>query len=855
MMLIKSLFKYWTYQVFSPGTVMRDKYEAFKRLLEHDQRAHELMAELEEIYYDHIRVDFSVIESKYNAFSACVRQIVENLQKMTPSRYLDLLAYYKKFDFYIRFMLSSPEYEFSPPFTMMLSEVSENDATAVGGKALNAANFSNQLELPIPPGFVITTNAFFYFLEYNDLRRKIDHRLAKIDIRETKSLQRISDGLVEMVMQAQIPPDIEASVLSACRSVLARNGGECRMAVRSSAVGEDSQSSFAGQYKTVLNVPKDRLMDAYKTVIASKYSAEALYYRINYGLTDTETPMAVLVLAMIDAAASGVMYTMDLEEPDTDLLDIHSIWGLGELLVQGQVSPDVFKINKGGTPVIVEQRVGTKSQKMVFAARGGTKIVAADEKEKQKFSLSEASVLTLARWGLRLEEHHQEPQDVEWCLGDQGDLFLLQSRPLRRGEIQISPGECLIEEIENPILLSGGDRASSGVGCGPVFLVRRESDLDRIPENAVLVAKNASSTYVKVMGKLSAVVTDSGSTAGHFASVAREFGVPALVNAGTATHDLAPGREVTVYPDEGKVYDGIVRSLMENPCVRKDLISDSPFIRKLEYAIGFISPLRLLDPEGPEFTAEGCRSMHDIIRFAHEKSLAEMFTIGNRKTGRKMGAKKLISNIPMQIYLLDVGGGLGEPVLKKREVQSEDILSDPLLAVLRGLNHPDIQWSQFSHFNWEEYDRIVMSGGIISADSAQLASYAVLSREYLNLNLKFGYHFVILDSVCSERRNENHILFRFAGGGGDIHGRSLRAEFLCRVLERLEFDVAKKSDLVDAKISGAPKDDVMEKLDMLGRLLGATRLMDMYMQKGDQVAAFAEEFLGGRYHFASVDDS
>ncbi len=850
-MLIKNLFKHWTYQVFSPGAVLREKYEAFKFLLKHDKRAHELMAELEEIYHDQIKVDFAAIEKKYNIFSQSVRQIVENLRRMTPSRYLDLMAYYKKFDFYIRFMLSPPEYEFSPPFTLMLPDITEKDASRVGGKALHIAAIGGTLNLPVPPGFVITTNAFYYFVEYNDLRKAIDKRLSELDIRDTVSLNRISDDLVHLIMAAQVPPDIEMSILSAFQSINKNSGRECRMAVRSSAVGEDSRSSFAGQYKTVLNVHQNRIMDAYKEVIASKYSPEALYYRINYGFTDMETPMAVLALEMVDAVAGGVMYTMDLDEPEAGMLDIHSIWGLGELLVQGKISPDIFRIKKNAEPVIAHQRHGVKDREMVFEEYGGTRVVNVEDNKKHQPSLDNDSILKLAEWGMRLETHYQEPQDVEWCLGPKGDLFILQSRSLKSGKNPAPPKERLIEEIGNPVLLSGGDRASSGIGAGPVFKVRRESDLDHVPENAVLVTENASSTYVRVMGKLSAVVTDTGSAAGHFASVAREFGVPALVNTGTATHRLTSGREVTVYADEKKVYDGIVRTLMENPCIRKDLISDSSFTRKLESVISFISPLLLVDPKDPGFVPGGCRSMHDIIRFAHEKSVQEMFAIGNRRTGRKMGAKKLISHIPMQFYLLDVGEGLKKNVLQKKEIQTDDIQSEPLLALWKGLSHPDIQWSQFSHFNWEEYDRIVMSGGIISADSAQLASYAVLSREYLNLNLKFGYHFVILDTLCSERTSENHILFRFAGGGGDIHGRSLRAEFLCRILERTGFDVNKKSDLVDAKFMDARKEKIVEKLDMLGRLLGATRLMDMYLKEENQMAAFVEEFLKGRYNFSS----
>ncbi len=852
-MLIKHLFKYWTYQVFSPGTVLRGKYEAFKALLAHDKRAHELMAELEEIYYDRIKVDFSVIEDKYTAFSSCVRRIVENLQKMSPSRYLDLMDYYKKFDFYIRFMLSPPDYDFSPPFTLMLTNVTKKDGARVGGKALHVAVIGNDLDLPVPSGFVITTSAFYYFMEHNNLSEAISAKLAGLDVQDTVSLNRISADLVNLIMAAQLPPAIATSILTAFQSINADNGQQVRVAVRSSAVGEDGSTSFAGQYKTVLNIPQEAVLAAYKDVLASKYSPQALFYRINYGLTDMETPMAVLVLEMIAAQASGVMYTLDLDEPEADRLAVHSTWGLGELLVQGEASPDIFQVRKGEAPTLVQKRIREKPSRMVFADQGGTQITDVPANRRKAPSLTDSQVLTLAKWGMRLEARYREPQDVEWCIGPAGDLFLLQARPLRTGEDLSPASKCHIEDFDNPVLLSGGDRASSGVGAGKVFKAGRESDLTLIPENAVLVARNASSSYVKVMGKLSAVVTDTGSTAGHFASVAREFGVPTLVNTAVATDQLENGREVTVYADEKKVYAGSVPALVENRCIRKDRIAGSPFTRKLEYVLSFMATLRLVDPEGPEFTSCGVRSMHDIIRFAHEKSVQEMFTIGNRRTGRKMGAKKLVSHIPMQVYLLDVGKGLTADALQKKEVRTTEIRSEPLLAVWKGLSHPDIQWSQFSHFNWEEYDRIVMSGGIISADSAQLASYAVISREYLNLNLKFGYHFVILDTVCSERADENHILFRFAGGGGNHEGRSLRAEFLCRVLERLAFEVDKKSDLVDARFVEAPQSKIIEKLDMIGRLLGATRLMDMYLKREDQVAAFAEEFLNGRYHFASVE--
>jgi pyruvate,water dikinase len=852
--LLKNLFKYWTYQVFSPGTVLREKYEAFKSLLAHDKCAHEVMAELEEIYYNQIRVDFQVIAKKYNRLAESVSGIIEDLSKMCPSRYLNLKDYFKKFDFYIRFMLAPPEYNFSPPFTVQLDEISSDDRLLVGGKALQLSVIKRDLELPIPSGFVITTNAFFYLIEHNDLRKIIDEKLAGLDINSTSSLDDTSDDLVDLIMNSRIPPDIENAVLNAFNACQWTKNRDVRIAMRSSAVCEDEQSSFAGQYLTVLNVKEENILDAYKKVIASKYSPRALYYRINYGLSDIETPMAVLALEMVDATTSGIIYTRNIDDPTSNYLTIHSIWGLGELLVSGEVSPDIITVTKEETPAIVMEKTRVKHKQMTLAQNRSTEVVSVDDNKKQICSIDRDSVLTLTRWGTSLESFYGEPQDIEWCKHNSGRLFILQSRPLKIEKVHTPKEECTFDNIKDAVLVSGGETASSGIGAGRVFKIDRKSDLENLPKGAVLVARNASPYYVTVMDRLTAVVTDTGSTAGHFASVAREFGVPTLVNTDVATANLLPGREVTVHADGKIVYDGIVSSLIESPCAQRDLLSNSPFMRKLRYVISFVSPLKLVDPASKSFKPEECRSLHDIIRFSHEKAVQEMFFMGDRKGGRKKGAKKLISKIPMLFYVLDVGGGIEEKLPNQKEVRMDAIISTPMRAVFSGLNHPDIQWSEFTHFDWEEYDKIVMSGGIISADSARFGSYAILASDYLNLNLRFGYHFVILDTICGDKADENYILFRFSGGGGDSYGKSLRAGFIGGILERLGFMVDIKGDLIDGQLKEGDRKTIAEKLDMVGRLLGATRLMDMYLKDASLVEGFVDDFMNGRYHFSSIED-
>jgi len=862
-MPLTNLFKHWTFQVFSPGTVLREKYEAFKSLLNADKKAHELMAELEEIYHSNAKVDFKVIENKYDVFAKCVGGIIEDLGRMSPSRYLDLKDYFKKFDFYIKFMLAPPAFKFSPPFTLPLSEIPLDNPVMSGNKAQNLAMAAQKLQLPIPKGFVITTNAFYYFIEFNNLRKVIDDILVRLDVDSIASIDDAAVQLTEKIMCARIPPDIEEAIFQTLGSIEWDNGHDIRLALRSSAVAEDSQSSFAGQYRTVLNVARNEIINAYKAVIASKYCASALFYRISYGLSDIETPMAVLVLEMIDAEASGIIYTRELENSNSNSsrMQIHSVWGLGESLVGGEQSSDTISIRlqKEQTPQIIEKKIRTQATQMVFSKDSGTKIVSILEEKQKQASLDDGSALKLAEWGIKLEDFFTEAQDIEWCKDQQGQLFLLQSRPLKKEEDHEKTTECLFEDVTHTVLISGGEMACSGIGAGKVFNVEQESDLEKIPQGAVLVARNASPHYVKVIDKLNAVVTDIGSKAGHFSSVAREFGVPTLVNTGNATIAMTQGKEVTVYPEGRTVYDGIVLEMVDSPCARRNLTATSPFMRKLKYIMSFISPLSLIDPHDPCFVSHGVRSLHDIIRFAHEMAMREMFLLGEKRVRKIGGSKKLISDIPMLLYVLDVGGGLRQkPDNKKSDnkktVEISDLMSIPMTAVLKGLKHPGIHWSDFTHFNWEAYDKIAMNGGIISAESAMLASYAVISDDYLNLNLKFGYHFVILDAICNDQTENNYIQFRFSGGGDDMAKRMLRADFLKGILDRLGFKVSIKSDLVDAELNGEAQNIILQKLDMIGRLLGATRLMDMYLKDSDMVSKYVEEFMNGRYHFATIED-
>ncbi|MFC1877197.1 PEP/pyruvate-binding domain-containing protein [Thermodesulfobacteriota bacterium] len=268
--------------------MLKKKYTAFKSLLTHDKHSHELMAELEEIYYNHQKMDFSAIEKLCSELSLQVAEIVDDLSKVCPTCYPDLLYYHKKIDSYIRFMTTPKGAVVSPPYAIRLDETGPEDLGLVGGKALNLGIIKNMLGQTVPEGFVITTNAYHRFMEINRLRKEIDQRMSTIDINDTGSLSVISGEIKDLIVTAKVPPEIESAITEYHRSMARPDKDAPGVAVRSSAVGEDSQTSFAGQYMTALNVKKENLVKTYQEIIASQYSPEAIYYRINYGLLDIE---------------------------------------------------------------------------------------------------------------------------------------------------------------------------------------------------------------------------------------------------------------------------------------------------------------------------------------------------------------------------------------------------------------------------------------------------------------------------------------------------------------------------------------------------------------------------------------
>ncbi len=826
---LSSIWRRIEWHLFADKERVQEKTEAFEFLLSADRLAHDRLADLEEILHGTSPVDLSAVFSLYAAFAGAVEDTAAQLNRITDDRHVGLQRVWSRIDNYARFFLQPAMRTDVSPLVVSLRDVGDADTEQIGGKAASLKRLRQDLEIRVPEGFVVTAGAWRRFEEENGLRKKLEDELKTVRLEKPATVDRASKALQEMVAGGRIPDDVAEQICSATDRLRREIADPATFAVRSSAVGEDGAASFAGQYRSLLNVDAQDLLDAYRRVLAGKYSEQALYYRIYRGLWDVETPMAVLVLEMIQASASGVAYTRDPRKPAEPCIRIHALRGQGEALVAGRSSPDLYVFSARQPPALDRRRVSTPDDPV----------------------LTPSAAAQVAAMALGIDRALGGPQDIEWCFDRENRLVLLQARPLRVPRSDSKPArDCRFEAIQNAVLVQGGETASPGIGAGPVYRVENTDDILRLPEGAVMAAPSALPELASAMGRIRALVTDKGSSAGHLATVAREYGVPALLNTGGGVSRLAPGTEVTVHADGKRVYEGLVTEMVESPCADGLTPEDTPFSRRMAAAMSFVSPLSLVDPQAKNFTAAGCRSLHDILRFAHEKAVESIFALSDRRVKAFSGARKLRPGIPMLFYVLDVGGGLKDDISDAGELDENAVSCRPLTALLRGLRHPGIRWGPFHHFDWEAHDRTAMAGTEADPDAAIYASHAVVSSDRMNLNLKFGYHFVLVDARYPENTGAGHLLFRFSGGGADMAQRRLRALFLNRILERIGFSVRQKSDLVDGGFDSRDSEQMDRALDLVGRLLGATRLMDMRLKDEEGVNRRIEDFFSGRYDFS-----
>lgn len=821
------------------------KYRAFRIFLDHNHTALSAIADLEQAYYSGKPFSLSWAGSRYEALLEAALGVVYALASLEGRSVSVLETTLSGIDTLITKELTS-RYSAGPSDPVIPFErIKRDDVRITGAKAANLARIGNKLSLPVPVGFSITTVAAERFLSENGLNQLIAKNLAQVSPDQPEAFERHAETIRAAIIAADVPPDIADQIIRAYRDLEKKTQPGVRVAVRSSAIGEDTEATFAGQYETVLNVAEGDILDAYKRVLASKYSSHAVAYRLRYGLSDRETPMAAGVVAMINPKVSGVMYTNSLFGGIGDI-GISAVRGLAGRLVDGSASPDLFVVDRESRR-IKERRLTRQEIRMVNLEAGGTALQSVPEPEQNVSSLDDDAVQRLAEYGVKLEALFGVAQDVEWALDQSGDILILQSRPL--GGSPLSGSVAPAGEISGySVLLSTGKTACPGMAAGPVFVLREGVPAESVPEGAVLVARTASPNLAKLVGKVAAIITDIGSAASHLASVAREFGIPMIADAGNASTTLKTGDLVTLTAEPPRVYAGIVEELTALIRPTKKQVFDSPIHRKMRRVLDSISPLNLTDPADPSFSPEGCKTVHDVIRYTHEQAVRSMF--GLTDEAKVVRSIELKAKSPFELRLIDLGGGLKQGLTTCHEVTPDDVESFPFRAIWKGFTHPGVSWEGSIGLNMSK-TLTLLSASMTSefGPSLGVVSYAVLTGEYMNLAAKFGYHFATVDALVGDNSSQNYISLQFSGGAGSYYGKSLRIAFLGSVLGKLGFQVKMRGDLIEGSITGYDRPSLEEKLDQTGRLFASSRLLDMALSNRSDVERLTEAFFKADYDF------
>lgn len=453
------------------------------------------------------------------------------------------------------------------------TELGKNDVAKVGGKNASLGEMFNQLKksgINIPDGFATTSDAFLFFLQENKLKQPLENLFSQLDKKEFTNLSSIGEQARALFKNAKMPQKLTDEIIIAYEALCAANGREVEVAVRSSATAEDlPTASFAGQHDSFLNIKgKEDVIKAVQNCFASLYNNRAIKYRCDNGFEQMKVLLSAGVQIMVrsDLSSAGVIFTLEPESGFRDVIVISGVWGLGENIVQGAVTPDEFHVFKTtlqkNKNAIISKKLGTKSKTMIYSPNEISAIINIEtpEEKRKQWVVNDAEIHLLANWSLQIEQHYKMPMDIEWAKdGKNGKLYIVQARPetVHSKKDPFIKTEYLLKE--KGTVLAKGNAIGSGIACGKAKIILSSKDASKLEKGEVLVTDITNPDWDPILKKAAAIITNKGGRTSHAAIVAREVGAVAVVGCGDATEKIKDGDMVTVSCAQGKtgfVYDG-----------------------------------------------------------------------------------------------------------------------------------------------------------------------------------------------------------------------------------------------------------------------------------------------------------
>lgn len=453
-------------------------------------------------------------------------------------------------------------------FIRWFSELNKNSGKIAGGKGANLSEIYN-MEIAVPPGFVVTAQAYDYFIEQAKIDEKIKNILSRIDYENTKQLDNSTLEIRDLILKSKFPKEMEEEVIEAYENldvgefdikkgmaldILKTSKEPIFVAVRSSATTEDlAEASFAGQQDSFVNIKgKIELIKHIKKAFASLFTSRATYYRHKKGFKHEEASLAVVVQKMVDSEKSGVIFSKDPSYKKENII-IEAVWGLGEGIVSGKITPDKYVVSKEFS--IIEKKISDKKIAITRDSSGSRALVKLREEKSKHQVLKDHEITKLAETALKLENHYQKPQDIEFAI-EGNNIYIVQTRPITTLEKRIDSSQNEHQkDLKGEIILTGL-AASPGIASGKIKIVESTEELQKVNKGDILVTKMTNPDMVVTMQKSSAIVTDEGGLTSHAAIVSREMGIPAVVGTEKATEKLKEGEIITVDGYNGKIYKG-----------------------------------------------------------------------------------------------------------------------------------------------------------------------------------------------------------------------------------------------------------------------------------------------------------
>jgi pyruvate,water dikinase len=826
----------------TPADAFGALFNHFRRVVTINNQILEKIADLERVLGGEYIYDIIFLQNAVTDIVEKGRHVIYHLNAMSDDRYHLLYERYTTTGDQLADILAGGPGPYGPMLVLEWEVLHRDLRHLAGGKGASLGEVVNSLELPSPVGFVVSTTGYRRFMEGNDLFNRINEIL-----RQSADPSVQSTRISELFARARMPNDLASAISHALKKMRSGPLHPERFAVRSSGVDEDGERSFAGQFQSFLDVPAGEVATACMRVMASRFSERLCRY-IDSGTPAEAAPMAVLVQPMVKARSSGVLYTRDPNNPEAETLVLSAVMGPGENLVAGRDSGDRFVMDRNHPFTLLASNIGVPGPggqepapdpmlRMPSGLRRGSGIV------------DVAHLRQLAEYGILLEKRLESPQDIEWCLDAAGNIWILQSRPLRlpASRETRTPDQLAAELAKLPVLMADrGHICQLGLAGGKVVLVNEDTPVESFPVGGVAVSHYASPRLAEIVRRASAIITDIGSPTSHLATIAREYRTPALFGTEKATTLLPDGVFVMVDVEEQTVYEGKVELPIDLPRAAGllPLISnrEESMLRRL---LRLISPLNLTNPASSGFRMENCRTVHDFLRFCHERAVAELIsfhTSGKLVSGG--GAPLLQTELPIRLRIIDIGRGLDNPANDKR-VTLEQVTSMPFRFLLRGLMDARFWDLEPAHFGFRDF----LSGltrplsMLTNAQPYSGENLAIIADNYCNLSLRLGYHFNIIDCYLSDESDDNHVYFRFVGGFAEAGKRERRAVMISQVLAGLHFKVEVKGDLVLGKVKMLERAHLESILVHLGELVAFTRQLDVKMADDAAVEHFFSEFI------------